>query len=422
VTQAVADHLWQSTLFVVVAWLLTLVLRNNAAKVRYWVWFAASMKFCIPFALLTSLGRRFSWRTSESTSLTESFATVMQQVVEPLSTPPIVPPAATYDFDYRPIVIAIWVLGCVCLLVRWSLRWLRVRSAVRMAVDIPLEAPILVKSSSGMSEPAVVGIVNPVLLLPEGIATRLRPAHMQAILAHELCHVRRRDNLTAAIHMVVEVVFWFHPLVWWIGARLIEERERACDEAVIELGNERQIYAEGILKVCQFYVESKLACVAGVSGASLRKRVEAIMSCRIASYLTVAKKTLLAGVATMLVATPLIMGLFAAPEVRAQANAATLFVEPTAADRPIARADGEERRIVPGDTVTVFVEGQPQLSRRLVVSKDGKIVMPLAKEISVHLVKEVPGRGKTEQQLARDIEDALTPYLRAPKVTVSILL
>jgi bla regulator protein BlaR1 len=54
---------------------------------------------------------------------------------------------------------------------------------------------------------------------------------MEAMLAHELCHVRRRDNLTSAMHMVVEVVFWFHPLVWWIGVRLMEERERACDEA-----------------------------------------------------------------------------------------------------------------------------------------------------------------------------------------------
>jgi hypothetical protein len=56
-------------------------------------------------------------------------------------------------------------------------------------------------------------------------------ASMEAMLAHELCHVRRRDNLVAAMHMMVEAVFWFHPLVWWIGVRLMEERERACDEA-----------------------------------------------------------------------------------------------------------------------------------------------------------------------------------------------
>ena len=53
--------------------------------------------------------------------------------------------------------------------------------------------------------------------------------------------------------MIVEAVFWFHPLVWWIGARLVEERERACDEAVLSLGNEPHDYAEGILNICKSY-------------------------------------------------------------------------------------------------------------------------------------------------------------------------
>ena len=74
------------------------------------------------------------------------------------------------------------------------------------------------------------------------------------------------DNLTAAVHMVVEGIFWFHPLVWWIGSRLVDERERACDEEVVRLGSEPQVYAESILKTCQFYVESPLSCVPGVTG------------------------------------------------------------------------------------------------------------------------------------------------------------
>jgi beta-lactamase regulating signal transducer with metallopeptidase domain len=72
----------------------------------------------------------------------------------------------------------------------------------------------------------------------------------------ELCHVRYRDNLTAAIHMFVETVFWFHPLVWWMGMRMVRERERACDEEVLRRGSEPRVYAEGILSVCELYVES----------------------------------------------------------------------------------------------------------------------------------------------------------------------
>src|ERR1700685_4261254 len=114
--------------------------------------------------------------------------------------------------------------------------------------------------------PTVDGIRKPVLLLPDGIADRLTPAQFQAILAHELCHVRRRDNLAAAVHMLVEALFWFYPVVWWLGARLIDERERACDEEVLRLGGKPKDYAEAILSVCKSYLESPIACVSGISG------------------------------------------------------------------------------------------------------------------------------------------------------------
>src|SRR5262245_53708741 len=78
--------------------------------------------------------------------------------------------------------------------------------------------------------------------------------------------------------MFVEAVFWFHPLVWWIGARLVDERERACDEEVVRLGTDPDVYAESILKTCHFFVESPLTCVPGVTGSNLKKRIERIMS------------------------------------------------------------------------------------------------------------------------------------------------
>ena len=72
--------------------------------------------------------------------------------------------------------------------------------------------------------------------------------------------------------MIVEAIFWFHPLVWWIGARLVEERERACDEEVIGLGNRPDVYAEAILSVCRLCVESPMACVSRVNGAGVGDR------------------------------------------------------------------------------------------------------------------------------------------------------
>ena len=78
--------------------------------------------------------------------------------------------------------------------------------------------------------------------------------------------------------MLIEALFWFYPLIWWIGRQLVRERERACDEAVITRGYSPDVYAEGILNVCKFYVEQPLACAAGGAGEDLKRRIEAIMT------------------------------------------------------------------------------------------------------------------------------------------------
>jgi uncharacterized protein (TIGR03435 family) len=176
-----------------------------------------------------------------------------------------------------------------------------------------LPAPIQILSSPALLEPAVFGILRPVLLLPEGITDRLTHGQLTAILAHELCHIRRRDNLTAALHMLVEAIFWFHPLVWWLGARLVDEREQACDEAVLQSGNDPAVYAEGILEVCKLYLASPLTCAAGVSGANLSRRIEAILTARVLRKLSRGKKSLLASAGTLALAAPMLVGLANAP-------------------------------------------------------------------------------------------------------------
>jgi TonB family protein len=130
-----------------------------------------------------------------------------------------------------------------------------------------------------------------------------------AVLAHEVWHVRRRDNLTAAIHMLVEAILWFYPIVWWLGARLLEERERACDEEVLELGTDRHVYAASILKVCEFCVESPLACVSGVTGADLKKRMVAIMNENVVHKVDFGRKLVLSTAGLFAIVAPITFGL-----------------------------------------------------------------------------------------------------------------
>jgi uncharacterized protein (TIGR03435 family) len=203
-------------------------------------------------------------------------------------------------------------------MVAWWVRWRRIRAAARAGAPLLLATPIPAKSSPTVLEPGVFGVFRPVLLLPEGIFERLTPAQLNGVIEHELCHVRHRDNLTAAIHMFVETVFWFHPLVWWIGKRLVEERERACDEGVLQLGSEPRVYAEAILKICKRYVESPLVCVSGVTGSNLMTRIESIMRNRPVVSLNLGKKLALAFVGMAALVVPIAIGILNAPAVHAQ--------------------------------------------------------------------------------------------------------
>ena len=309
------NHLWQSTLCVLAAALLTLAFRKNGAKVRFLIWLAASMKFLIPFSLFVGVGEYLRWETASASPTDSGFSILIGQIAQPAAIVASDFAGAasghtTFQWGWNAwtIVPSIWLLGSAALLGLRVFQWLRLRAIVKTSPPLDIGASIPVRETTSTLEPGLFGIFSPTLLMPAGIARHLAPAQLDAILAHELCHWQRRDNLTASLHMLVEVLFWFHPLVWWLGGKLVVERERACDESVIQSGRDREIYAEGILKVCQHYVELP-SCAAGVSGGLLRKRIEDIMTTPVLSKLPVSKRCVLSLAALLVIAAPVAFGL-----------------------------------------------------------------------------------------------------------------
>ncbi|HZQ53124.1 MAG TPA: M56 family metallopeptidase [Bryobacteraceae bacterium] len=317
------NHIWQSTIFVILAGLMAFAFRKNKAKVRYWFWLSASLKFLLPFSLLMSLGSRLQWVPgSQKIAAAPVVASTVLQMSQPFpGTSFVAPPNQQRTRNEAAIgIFGVWLCGFLVIVVLRGRSWRRIRAVVHSSrrIDISAITPIETRSSPGLLEPGVVGVFHPILLLPAGIVERLNPRQLEAVLAHELCHIRRRDNLTATIHMMVEAVFWFYPVVWWVGARLLEERERACDEEVLRLGNSRHDYAEGILKVCKNYLESPLSCVSGVTGSNLKKRVQAILTGDAPGGLTFAKKLALTLAGISAVGAPIAAGIISAGHVRAQ--------------------------------------------------------------------------------------------------------
>lgn len=337
-----ADHLWQSTLVAVAAGLLTLILRQHRARARYWLWLVGSLKFMVPFSLLVSIGKSIKWLHHSTPAASPALYFAMKEIGQPFTQAAAPAVGATTAsmahsslLHFFPVVLsAIWLCGLLAVLSVWTMRWHRISAAMkssdllRQGREVAalrrleriggIRKPIDILLSRASLEPGIFGITRPVLIWPEGISHRLEDAHLEAILAHEVWHVRRRDNLYATLHMLVEAVFWFYPLVWWLGSRLLEERERACDEEVIELGSDRQVYAESILRVCEFCLSSPLACVSGVTGANLKQRMVHIMSDRLVHKLDFAKKLMLTAAAFLAIAVPITFGLFHAAPGQAQ--------------------------------------------------------------------------------------------------------
>ena len=340
IAPALGKHLWQSTVFALAIACLALMMRKHQARVRYWLWMAASLKFLLPFSLLVGIGGRLAWLRGPSGPNTGLYYAIEEIRVIAGETS-----GFAFPLHLLPALVAVWLVGFTVVVSVWCWRWRKISSALRDAVPLrqgrEAEALRRMEQIGGIRqiemlrsraslEPGIFGIVRPVLLWPEGISARLGDAHLEAIFAHEVWHVRRHDNLAAAIHMVVEALFWFHPLVWWLGNRLVEERERACDEEVLQLGKEREIYAESILKVCEFCLASPLACMAGVAGADLKKRMVHIMTNNRLQKLDFGRKLLLGVVGLAAVGAPMVVGLVGATTGRAvaQATAEPVQVEP----------------------------------------------------------------------------------------------
>jgi bla regulator protein blaR1 len=325
----IANHLWQSTAFVAAIGLLTLVFARNRARVRYGLWFAASVKFLIPFSALIAVGGIIPLSKHAVPGLQTALVSAVHVAGQPFSAG-----AVTQNADAQSVLqrieewlpaalVLIWALGMAAVLLAWYARWRQIAKMLRRSVpgDERREAAILRRIedalkarsrtrllvSSELMEPGVFGIFRPALLWPAQLSDRLGDEHLEAILAHEVAHVHRKDNFAAMIHMIVEAIFWFHPLVWWIEGKMVEERERACDEAVVESGSRAEIYADSLLKVSRFCVELPLPCVSGITGADLSKRIRSIMASRF-TEVGIGKRLLLGALALGVVAGPVAFG------------------------------------------------------------------------------------------------------------------
>ena len=131
--------------------------------------------------------------------------------------------------------------------------------------------------------PAVCGLFRPIVLLPQSLIERLSANQLRAVLLHELIHLRRRDVWVNCAQTLLQIVYWWHPLLWFANARMRRVREEAVDDAVMfALSEEAEIYAPTLLEVAKLAFNRPLATLGLVgileSRNALRHRIERLLN------------------------------------------------------------------------------------------------------------------------------------------------
>jgi GWxTD domain-containing protein len=153
-------------------------------------------------------------------------------------------------------------------------RWQR--EVARWSARLRLTRPVMLAESCLADAPMVLGHFRPLILMPIGVLAGLPAGQIEAVLLHELAHIRRHDYLVNAVQRLVEGLLFYHPAVWWISGVIRSERENCCDDAVVAIRGEVREYAEALESLEQNRCCWSEAAVAA-TGGSLVKRIHRML-------------------------------------------------------------------------------------------------------------------------------------------------
>lgn len=167
-----------------------------------------------------------------------------------------------YFNHHLPIIVVLWLLGVMVLSLRFlggiaylerlkhsqnrplEALWQQKMNSIKASVGVQQSIQLL--ESALIKVPMVVGYLKPIILLPVGTVNALSTAEVEAILAHELAHIRRNDYLINLVQSVIDVLFFYHPAVWWMSNTVRAERENCCDDLALSVTGNSLIIAKAL--------------------------------------------------------------------------------------------------------------------------------------------------------------------------------
>jgi beta-lactamase regulating signal transducer with metallopeptidase domain len=303
--------LWQGAALGLAAFFVLRFVRPERAATRYIVGVATlGLMLVTSAATFVSLARETTRADSVITSEAVSPASAPQGsgvtglVIADLNASPsarsLVQSARESSSSLRPeplgpvwllLIVTGWSAGVLVLSFRLIGGWMLTRRLAHRAIDavspaveaagkriaerLELRRAVAIFESGAVAVPTLVGWVKPVVLLPAAALAGLSPEQLQAILAHELAHVRRHDYLINLLQSVVETLLFYHPATWWVSAQVREEREHCCDDIAIEVCGDRLVYVSALAELTALATHSGFALAA--TDGSLVGRVRRLL-------------------------------------------------------------------------------------------------------------------------------------------------
>ena len=288
---------WQGTLIAIIAVAGFTVLNKRSASLRYNFGI-----ILLSLQLLTSIVTFFYYQ------LIAPVKNLANNSLNSLSTPVRNIPLNWQKVDYNlsmatkiqiwlnmhiyELVIC-WLIGAAFLMLRFAAGWIyteRLRSSARIVMDkewrvrfgvltakLNISQSVEFRQTTKILTPMVIGAFKPVVLIPFGFLTGFSTSQIEAILAHELAHIRRNDYLVNMLQSFVEVVFFFHPALWWISEKVRTEREHCCDDIALSVCNDKMSLAKALVKVAEWQSAPHLAMAFASKKPLLLNRISRVL-------------------------------------------------------------------------------------------------------------------------------------------------
>lgn len=281
---ALLHSLWLGALLALAAACALAAMARFTAAARH----AVAMGFLTAMVLLPAGGFLRFWQLSGE-QLSEGLLPVMT-VVEPVAMPGMHAQASSAMHD---AIVLMWLLGVALMLLRhagglWAVRnmarapheslspaWqARVR---RLSGAMGIARDVVVHVSQDVVAPCAARVLRPVIWLPASLLARMPADQLEALIAHELAHIARKDWLWNGLQCVFEALLFFHPAAWWLGRRIRQEREHACDDLAVAACGDAIALAEA-LAALERQRQSPLHLALAANGGSLMQRITRLLS------------------------------------------------------------------------------------------------------------------------------------------------